>query len=84
MKLRFSNAQGCQALKRRSRFHSVITDLGHQSRRALPRDWVASKVAVHEDCGLVNFDISALLWTFPPDIGLHGSTGQCRLAHSLG
>ena len=30
------------------------TDLSHQSRRALPRDWVASKVAVHEDCDLVN------------------------------
>ena len=69
VKLRFSNAQCCQALKRRSRFHSVVTDLSHQPRHALPRDWVASKVAVHEECDLVNmfhvFDISALLLGFP-------------------
>ena len=60
VKLRFSNAQCCQALKRRSRFHSVVTDLSHQSRRALPRDWVASKVAVHEDCDLVNMFLSSI------------------------
>ena len=68
-KLRLSNAQCCQALKRRSRFHSVVTDLSHHSRRVLPRDWVASRVAVHEDCGLVSmllvFEISAPLWAFP-------------------
>ena len=89
VKLRFSNAQCCQALRRRSRFHSVATDLADPSRRALPRDWVASKVAVHEDCDLRQhvsvFDISALLWAFPPDIALHVSTGQSRIyeAHSL-
>ena len=54
IKLRLSNAQGCQALTRGSRFHSVVTNLSHQSRRTLPRDWVASKVAVHEDCDLVS------------------------------
>ena len=32
----------------------MFTDLSHQSRRSLPRDRVASKVAVHEDCDLVN------------------------------
>ena len=36
------------------------TDLSHQSRRALPRDWVASKVAVHEDCDLVNMFLSSI------------------------
>ena len=35
------------------------TDLSHQSRRVLPRDWVASKVAVHEDCDLVNMFLSS-------------------------
>ena len=40
------------------RFHSVVTNLSHQSRRALPRDKVASKVAVHEDCDLVNMFLS--------------------------
>ena len=66
----------------------MVTDLSHQSRRALPRDWVASKVAVHEDCDLVNmsvFEISALLWAFPPHTALHVSTGQSRIheAHSF-
>ena len=37
----------------------MVTDLSHQSRRALPRDWVASKVAVHEDCDLVNMFLSS-------------------------
>ena len=46
VKLRLSNAHSCQALKSGSRFHSVVTNLSHQSRRTLPRDWVASKVAV--------------------------------------
>ena len=32
----------------------MVTNLSYQSRRAIPRDWVASKVAVHEDCDLVN------------------------------
>ena len=36
VKLRLSNAQCCQALTRRSRLHSVVTDLSHHSRRALP------------------------------------------------
>ena len=40
VKFRLSNARCCQALKRRSRFHSVVTNLSYQSRRALPRDWV--------------------------------------------
>ena len=40
VELRFSNAQCCQALKRRSRFHS----LSHQSHRAFLGDWVARKV----------------------------------------
>ena len=37
----------------------MITDLSHQSRRALPRDWVASKVTDHEDCDLVNMFLSS-------------------------
>ena len=41
-------------------FHSVVTDLSHQSRRVLPRDWVASKVADHEDCDLVNMFLSSI------------------------
>ena len=40
VELHFSDAQGCQALKRGPRFHSVVTNLSH---------WVASKVAVHDD-----------------------------------
>ena len=91
VKLRFSNAQCCQALKRRSRFHSVVTDLSHQSRRALPRDWVASKVAVHEDCDLVNMFLSSISRRY---FGLSHQTPCCtfqrdtiefaRLTHSLG
>ena len=67
----------------------MVSDLSHQSRRALPRDWVASKVAVHEDCDHVNifsvFDLSALLWAFLPDIARHTLTGQSRIreAHSF-
>ena len=38
----------------------MVTYLSHQSRRALPRDWVASKVAVHEDCDLVNMFLSSI------------------------
>ena len=38
----------------------MVTDLSHQSRRAIPRDWVASKVAVHEDCDLVNMFLSSI------------------------
>ena len=37
----------------------MVTELSHQSRRALPRDWVASKVALHEDCDLVNMFLSS-------------------------
>ena len=59
VKLRFSDAQCCQALSSWSRFHIVATSLSHQSRRVLPRDWVASKVAVHEDCNLVNMFLSS-------------------------
>ena len=49
VELHFSDAQDCQTLKRGPRFHSVVTNPSHQSRRTLPRDWVVSKVAVHED-----------------------------------
>ena len=59
VKFRFSNAQCCQALKRRSRLHSVVTNLSYQSRHAFPRDWVASKVAVHEDCDFVHIFLSS-------------------------
>ena len=61
----------------------MVTDLRHQSRRALPRDWVASKVAVHEDCDLVNMFLSSIsqrcFRAFPPDNVLHVSTGQSRI-----
>ena len=59
VELRFSHAQGCQALKRGSRFHRVIPNLRHQSRRALSRYWVASEIAVHEDCDFVNVFVSS-------------------------
>ena len=59
VKLRLSNAQDCQAQKRGSRFRRVVTNLSHQSRRTLPRDWVASKVAVDEDCDLVSMLLSS-------------------------
>ena len=36
----------------------MVTHLSHQSRGALPRDWVASKVSVDEDCDLVNMFLS--------------------------
>ena len=62
----------------------MVTDLRHQSRRGLPREWVASKSAVHEDCDLVNmflslFDISTPLLGFPQDTALHVATGQGRI-----
>ena len=59
VKLRFSNTQCCQALERRSRLHSVVTNLRYQSRCAFSRDWVASKVAVHEDCDFVHMFLSS-------------------------
>ena len=90
VKLRLSNAQSCQALKRRSRFHRLVTNLSHQSRCALPRDWVASKVAVHGDCDLVNMFLSSKSQRC---FGLSHQISRCtfqrdkveftRLAHSL-
>ena len=81
----------CQPLKRRSRFQSVVTNLSHQSRRALPRDCVASKVAVHEDCDLVNMFLSSISQRC---FGLSHQISRCtfhrdkveftRLTHSLG
>ena len=59
LELRFFTAQGCQALKCGTRFHGVVTNLSHKSRRTLPRDRVASKIAVHEDCDLVNMFLSS-------------------------
>ena len=37
----------------------MVTNLSHQSRRALPRDWVARKVAVHKNYNLVNMFLSS-------------------------
>ena len=34
----------------------MCSNLRHQSRRALSRDWVASEIGVHEDCDFVNSD----------------------------
>ena len=59
VEIRISNAQCCQTLKRRSRLHGVVTNLGFQSRRAFSRDWVASKVAVHEGCDFVRMFLSS-------------------------
>ena len=68
----------------------MVTDLSHQSRRALLRDWVASKVAVHEDCDLVNMFLSS---TSKRCFGLFHQIAAARvnglveftnLAHSLG
>ena len=70
-----------------------ISECGYRSEPpiALPRDWVASKVAVHEDCDLVNmFPSSKSQRCF----GLSHQIPRCtiqrdkveftRLAHSLG
>ena len=69
----------------------MVTDLSHQSRRALPRDWVSSKVAVHEDCNLVNMFLSSISQRC---FGLSHQISRCtfqrdkvdftKLAHSLG
>ena len=69
----------------------MVTDLSHQSRRALPRDWFASTVAVHEDCDLVNMFLSSISQRY---FGLSHQISRCtfqrdkveltRLAHSLG
>ena len=71
--LRFPNAQGCQALKCGPRFHDVITSLSHQSRRTLPRDWVAS-VAVHEDSDLVSMILSS---KSQRRFGFHNEISRC-------
>ena len=68
VKLRFSIAQCCQALKCRSRFHNVVTDLNHQSRRALPRDGspaksLSTKTVTLSTCFCLRS--SALLWGVP-------------------
>ena len=91
VELRFSNAQGCQPLMRGSKFHSVGTNLSHQSRRTLPRDWVANKVAVHENCDLVSMFLSS---KSQRRIGFPNQIPRCtfpwdkyeftKLAHSLG
>ena len=48
-----------------------------------PRDWVASKVAVHEDCDLVNMFLSSKsqrrFGLSQPDIALHVTMGQSRI-----
>ena len=69
----------------------MVTDLSHQSSRALTRDWVASKIAVHEDCDLVNMFLSSISQRC---FGLSHQIPRCmfqrdkveftRLAHSLG
>ena len=65
----------------------MVTDLSHQSRRALPPDWVASKVAVHEDCDLVNLFLSSIsqrCFGLSHQIPrLHVSTGQSNSRSSL-
>ena len=72
-----------------AKFHSVVTNLSHQCRRAPPRDWVAT--AVHEEYDLVNMFLSSKsLRRF----GLSHQTSRCtfqwdkveftKLAHSLG
>ena len=69
----------------------MVTDLSHQSRRALPRDLVAGKVAVHEDCDLVHMFLSSIsqrCFGFPNQISCctfqRGKVEFTRLAHSLG
>ena len=70
---------------------SVVTELSYQSCGALPRDWVASTVAVHEDTDLVNMFLSS---KSQDRFGLSHQILRCtfqwnkveftRLAHSLG
>ena len=67
-----------------------ISQCGHQSRRALPRDWVASEVAVHEDCDLVNMFLSSksqrcfgLSHQIPRCTFRRDNVEFTRLAHSL-
>ena len=51
VKLRLSNAQGCQALKRGSRFHSVVTNLSHQSRETgSPAKSLLTKTVILSTC----------------------------------
>ena len=59
VELRFTDTQGCQALKRGSRFHGVVTDLSNQSRSTFSGDWIASEIAVHEDCDHVKVFLSS-------------------------
>ena len=60
VELSFSNnAQGCQALKSGSSFHSVIASLSHLFRHAFSRDWIAGEIAVHEDSGSINVFLSS-------------------------
>ena len=55
----------------------LFLETGRQQSRCPRRLWSCQPVSV--------FDISALLWAFPPDIALHVSTGQIRIreAHSF-
>ena len=52
-----------------------------------PGDWLASKIAVHEDCDLVNKFLSSKsqrrCGVFQPDIALHVSVGRSRI-HEAG
>ena len=55
VELRFSDAQGCQALKRGSRFHGVVTDLSNQSRSTfletgLPAKLLFTKTVIMSKC----------------------------------
>ena len=68
-----------------------ISQCGSRSEPNPPRDWVARKVAVHEDCDLVNMLLSS---TSQRCCGLSHQISRCtfqrdkvkftRLAHSLG
>ena len=74
-----------------SSFEALIQISRYGYRPALPRDWVASKVAVHEECDLVNMFLSSKSQRC---FGLSHQIPRCtfqrdkveftRLAHSLG
>ena len=87
---RFSHAQSCQALKCGSRFHCVIPNLRHQSRRTSSRDWVAREIAVHEDFDFVSVFLSSesccICWVSRPNTVLHASVEhrQSISVHSSG
>ena len=91
IEFRFSHAQRCQSLKCGSRFHCLVPNLRHQSRRVFLETGVPSEIAVHEDCDFVNVFLSSesyCRFVFPEKIPccIHqrNTTKLSCFAHPLG